>query len=287
MKAYLFLLTLICCNLAQAKPILAFERTGSIWIANIDGSDAKKVAEGYVPEVSPNGKYIAYNVMGNNHSTNRYLVLLALESGKIIQLKNIPSQNNFNPVWSPDSKKLLFNTFINNEWHLGLINADGSGYRTIKNTKNEYQPTWANNGTSFFSHDLYSIYWLDLEGKLIKKWPINTLIPNGSMSSASRLNISPNGNMLIMDIDMDEESPVSSWEGPPSALWIFDFNSGKASRISPKGMLAWSPFWINSEDYLFIEQKKMDKTFGLYRGSLKKPSRQFLLQDAQTPSISR
>ncbi|MDR3503871.1 MAG: translocation protein TolB [Legionella sp.] len=287
MKACLFLLTLICCNFAQAKPILAFERTGSIWTANIDGSDAKKVAEGYVPEVSPDGKYIAYNVMDNNHSTNRYLVLLALESGKITQLKNIPSQNNFNPVWSPDSKKLLFNTFINNEWHLGLINADGNGYRTIKNTENEYRPTWANNGTSFFSHDLNSIYWLDLEGKLIKKWPINTLIPNGSMSSASRLNISPNGNMLIMDVDMDEESPVSSWEGPPTALWTFDFNSGKATRISPKGMLAWSPFWINSEAYVFIEQKKTDKDFGLYRGALKKSSPVFLLKDVQTPSVSR
>lgn len=286
MKAYLFLLTLICCSFAQAKPILAFERSGSIWTANIDGSNAKKVAEGYVPEVSPDGKYIAYNVMDKNHSTNRYLVLLALESGKITPLKNIPSKNNFNPVWSPDSKKLLFNTFINNEWHLGLINADGSGYRRIKNTENEYRPAWANNGTSFFSHDLDSIYWLDLEGKLIKKWQLNTLIPNGSMSSASRLNVSPNGNMLIMDVDMDEKSPVSSWEGPPSALWTFDFNSGKANRISPKGMLAWSPFWVNSEEYVFIEQKKTDKTFGLYRGSLKKPAAEFLLKDAQTPSIS-
>ncbi|CAM4461533.1 MAG: Tol-Pal system protein TolB [Legionella sp.] len=287
MKAYFFLLTLICCGFAQAKPILAFERMGSIWTANIDGRNAKKVAKGYVPAISPDGKYIAYNVVDNNHSTNRYLVVLALESGKIILLKNIPSQNNFNPVWSPDSKKLLFSTFINNEWHLGLINADGSGYHTVKNTENEYMPTWANNGTSFFSHDLYSIYWLDLDGKLIKKWRIDTLIPNGNMSSASRLNVSPNDNMLIMDVDMDEESPVTSWAGPPSALWTFDINSGKATRISPKGMLAWSPFWINSDEFVFIEQKKTDKTFDLYRGTLKEFSPVLLLKDVQTPSVSR
>lgn len=285
MKAYFFLLTLICCGLAQAKPILAFERAGSIWTANLDGSNAKKVAEGYVPEVSPDGKYIAYNIMDNNHATNRYLVLLAVESGKISRLKNIPSQNNFNPVWSPDSKKLLFNTFINNEWHLGLINSDGSGYRTIKNTKNEYRPTWANNGTSFFSHDLDSIYWLDLDGRLIKKWKIDAIIPKGGMSSASRLNVSPNGNMLIMDVDMDEPSPVKNWMGPPSALWTFDFDSGKARRISPKGTLAWSPFWINSEEFVFIEEAA--KSSGLYRGLLKKPSRLFLLKDVQTPSVSR
>ncbi|WP_078061470.1 TolB family protein [Legionella saoudiensis] len=287
MKIYFFLLSLICCAFAQAQPILAFERTGSIWTANIDGSHARKVAEGYMPQISPDGKFIAYNIADNNQSTNRYLVLLALESGKITRLKNIPSQNNFNPVWSPDSKQLLFNTFIDNEWYIGLINADDTGYRTIKNTENVYRPTWASNGTSFFSHDLYFIYWLDLKGTLIKKWRIDTLIPKGSMSSGSQLNASPNGEMLIMDVDMDENSPVASWEGAPTELWTFDVNLEKVTRISPKGMLAWSPFWINSQEFVFIEQKKTDKAFGLYRGALKSPTWKFLLNDAQTPSVSR
>ncbi|WP_240610476.1 TolB family protein [Legionella qingyii] len=202
-------------------------------------------------------------------------------------MKNAPSPNSFNPVWSPDSQKLLFNTFIDNDWHLALINADGSGYHIIKNTQNEYSPAWAANGTSFLSHDLETIYWMDFEGNLIKKWRLNVIIPHASMSSASHINVSPNGKTLIMDVDMDENIHRTNWNEPPLALWTFDLDSEKAIRITPKGVLAWSPFWINSEEFIFLEQRGNEKSPSLFRGSLKSPSKTLLLKDVQTPSVSR
>lgn len=286
MRIHIFLFALAYCIFAQAKPTIAFERYGSIWTVNLDGSNARKITEGYIPEISPDGKYIAYNVVESSQSTNRYLAIIELATGKVTQLKNIPSLNNFNPVWSPDSKKLLFNTFINNNWHLALINADDSGYRTIKNTQNEYAPAWAVNGKSFFSHDMDSIYWMDLEGNLIKKWRINEIIPQGGMSSASHIHASPDGKTLIMDVDMDETIHRKNWDEPPLALWIFNLDSEKATRITPQGMLAWSPFWINSEEFIFLEQGIKEKNPALHRGSLNKPSGAVLVKDVQTPSVS-
>ncbi|WP_454782230.1 TolB family protein [Legionella sp. WA2022007384] len=284
MRILLFLLFLMHCVFAQAHSMIAFERYGSIWTANMDGSNAKKITEGYIPEISPDGKYIAYNVVNRDQSANRYLAIMALETGLVTVLKNIPSSNNFNPVWSPDGQKLLFNTFINSDWHLALINADGSGYRLIENTQNEYSPAWAMNGTSFFSHDLDSIYWQDFEGRLIKKWRINDIIPQASMSSASHLHVAPDGKKLIMDIDMDEEIHRNNWNEPPLALWTFDLSSEKATRITHKGRLAWSPFWINSEEFIFLEQEVKEKHPTLFRGSLKSASKTLLLKDVQTPS---
>ncbi|MCW8416806.1 translocation protein TolB [Fluoribacter dumoffii] len=287
MRIYLFLFVLIYCAVVQAKPLIAFERYGFIWTANIDGTNAKKITQGYIPEISPDGKYIAFNLVEKSPSGNRYLAIIELESGKITQLKNIPSENNFNPVWSPDSKKLLFNTFINSNWHLALIDRNDSGYRLINNTENEYSPAWAADGKSFFSHDLDSIYWLDLQGNVIKKWQINSIIPRGSMSSASRMNSSPNGKMLIMDVDMDETIHRKNWDEPPLALWVLHLDSGKTNRITPKGMLAWSPFWIDSDTYVFLGQEINEKTPSLHRGSLKNPSEGLLLHNVQTPSVSR
>ncbi|QMT61576.1 Protein TolB [Legionella sp. PC997] len=286
MRIFLFLLVLIYCALGQAKSMIAFERHGSIWTANIDGSNIKKITEGYIPEISPNGKYIAYNVVDKRKFENRYLAIIALETDQVTLLKNIPSPNNFNPVWSPDGQKLLFNTFVNNNWHLALINADGSGYRLIKNTQNAFSPTWAENDTSFFSHDLYSIYWRDFAGNLIKKWRINDIIPHASMSSASHIHAAPNGAMLIMDVDMDETIHRNNWSEPPLAIWTFDLNSEKATRITSKGRLAWSPFWINSEEFIFLEQEAKEKSPALFRGSIKSPSKTLLLKDVQTPSVS-
>ncbi|QLZ70459.1 Protein TolB [Legionella sp. PC1000] len=284
MRTFLLLFTFLYCIATQAQPLLAFERDGSIWTAKMDGSDAQKITEGSIPEISPDGKYIAYNVV--NKSGSRYLAIIELKSGKVQQLKNIPSANSFNPVWSPDGNKLLFNTFINHNWHLALIHADGSGYYLIKNTQNEYSPTWAKDGASFFSQDLDAIYWMDFKGNLIKKWIIHEIIPQGSMSSASRLHISPDGKTLIMDVDM-KEAILKNWNEPPPALWTLNLESGETTRITPKGIPAWSPFWINSEEFIFLTQRINEKTPGLYRGSLKSPSKVRLLKNVQTPSVSR
>ncbi|CEG56909.1 TolB family protein [Legionella fallonii] len=284
MKVCLFLLALMHCVFVQAKPLIAFERSGAIYTANMDGSKARKITVGYVPEISPDGKYIAYNVVSKG---DRYLAIIELVSGRVTQLNNILSKNNFNPVWSPDNKKLLFNTFIDNNWHLALINSDGSDYRLIKNTANEFSPAWAADGKSFFSHDLYSISWMDLEGKLIKKWNLESIIPHSGMSSASRIHASADGKVLIMDVDMDENIYRKNWDGPPTALWTFDIDSEKATRITSKGLFAWSPFWINSKEFIFLEQNAKEKKPMLYRGFLTKPLGTLLLNDVQTPSISR
>ncbi|MCW8409293.1 translocation protein TolB [Legionella sp. PATHC035] len=286
MRIHLFLFALVYCVVVQAKPMIAFERNGSIWTASLDGSQVQKVTQGYIPEISPDGKYIAYNVMDNSPSANRYLAIVELASGKVAQLKNMPSANNFNPVWSPDSKKLLFNTFVDSHWHLALINIDGSDYRIIKNTEDEYSPAWAADGKSFLSHDIESIYWMDFEGNLIKKWSLNAIIPHGMMSSGSRIHVAPNGKTLIMDIDMDENIDRKNWDEPPPAIWTLDLASGKAIRITPKGMLAWSPFWINSETFVFLEQGVKENSPSLHRGSLKNPSESLVLKNVQTPSVS-
>lgn len=274
--------------LVIASPLIAFERSGSIWLANLDGSHARKIAEGYMPEISPDGKYIAYNITENNTAGNRYLAIVNTESGKVTQLRQPPSQNNFNPVWSSDSKKLLFNTFLEKHWYLAVINADGTHYHQIKNTQDQYSPAWAKDGTSFFSHDLYSIFWMDLEGTLIKKWRLDTIIPQGNMSSGSRISVADDGKTLLMDVDMDEPIQLKHWDGPPSALWMLDLRSGKTRRLTAKGVLAWNPFWINSDDFLFLGQKVTEKNWTLYRGSRTNSLvTSLFLTEIKTPSASR
>lgn len=287
MKIILFLCALLTGITAQAAQMISFERGESIWIANLDGSNAKKVTKGAYPQISPDGKYIAFNIEKNTNSISRFIAILEIASGKIKQLKNIPSDNNFNPTWSPDSKKLLFNTFIDNDWHLAVINSEDSGYQLIQNTKGEFSPAWAIDNNSFFSHDLESIYWIDIKGNIIKKWSLQTIIGNADMSSASRIQVAPDGKKLIMDVDMRETITIKNWDEPPSALWMYDLSTNKSTRLTPKGLLAWSPFWINAEDYVFTTQKPSEKNSSLYRGSIKYTSFSPILNNVRIPSVSR
>jgi hypothetical protein len=73
-------------------------------------------------------------------------------------------------------------------WHLGLVNADGSGFRRVKNAELKPDafgaPEWARDGKSIFCHDLDNIYQIDLDGKVLKKWELAKILTDASMNGA-------------------------------------------------------------------------------------------------------
>jgi TolB protein len=80
-----------------------------------------------------------------------------------------------------------------NAWHLGLVNADGSGFRFVKNAELKPEafgaPEWARDGKSIFCHDLDNIYHIDLDGNVLKKWELSKILADASMNSGDRLSV--------------------------------------------------------------------------------------------------
>src|SRR5215475_1679764 len=112
-------------NAAERK--IAYERGEDIFVANVDGTHAKKIAEGALPEISPDGTRVAFNTEGdakNRPGPERHIAIADVASGKVTVVPNIPSDNCFGPVWSPDGKQLAFSIMTDQAWHLGLVNAD-------------------------------------------------------------------------------------------------------------------------------------------------------------------
>ena len=94
---------------AQRK--IAFERGDNVWIANLDGSDAKKIAAGSLPNISPDATRLAFNTNEDSKTRpgpERHIAITDLASGKVTVLKDIPSDNCFGPVWSPGGNKIAF-----------------------------------------------------------------------------------------------------------------------------------------------------------------------------------
>jgi TolB protein len=142
-------------NAAQRK--IAYERGENIFIANVDGTHAKKIAKGALPEVSPDGTRIAFNTEGEAKNRpgcpERHIAIADVASGKVTVLPNIPSDNCFGPVWSPDGTQLAFSIMADKAWQLGLVNADGSGFRFVKNPGLKPEafgaPEWARDANRF------------------------------------------------------------------------------------------------------------------------------------------
>lgn len=288
----LFVLVYFLSPAAGESQKIAFERDNGIWIVDLSGQSAKRLASGNLPEISPDGARVAFTTDEPSKTTPvRHIAIVEIATGKVTNLKSVPSDNSFGPVWSPDSKMLLFSVYLDKDWQLAMVNSDDTSYKIVKKTEKENQhcgaPAWASDGKSFFCHDLDSIYRIGLDGKTLHQWQIHSIVEHGDMNSNSRMVLSPDGQALLMDIDMDEDHNRENWDGPPPALWVLRLNEEKATRISDPGFFAWEPFWLNADEYLFMSQGEKEDTTSVYRGSLTKKGFTRVIQNARTPSASR
>ena len=279
---------------AAVEPRIAFERGDSIWIANRDGSSARKVAAGSFPAISPDGIRIAFNTSEKTGDTYvHHIAVLDIASGKTNTFKEVPSTNSYYATWSPDGGQILFTLRAGNVWDLGIIKADGTNFQTVKKgTEKEvtpYSPTWARDGQSIFCQDMTNIYRLDLKGNTVAQWKIETIIPKGNMSGDGRIAISPDGKCLLLSIDMGEEHHRKDWDGPPPALWSFDLETQKAVRLTPKKLFAWDGCWLDDNNILFLSRNAGKKEPSIYRMSLGKngKDRKLVIRHGSMPSVSK
>src|SRR5205809_6624874 len=126
----LFVCVAVCGLISAAERKIAYEHDEKIFVANVDGTHAKKIADGALPDISPDETRIAFNTEGdakNRPGPERHIAVVDLANCKVTVLKDIPSDNCFGAVWSPDGKQLAFMIMADKKWQLGLVNADGSG----------------------------------------------------------------------------------------------------------------------------------------------------------------
>ncbi len=276
-----------------AERKIAYEHRDNIFVANIDGTHQKKITTGALPEISPDGTRVAFNTSEDSKTRpgpERHIAVADVASGKVTVLKDIPSDNCFGPAWSPDGSKLAFSIMAEKAWQLGLVNADGSGFRFVKNAelKSEAfgEPTWARDGKSIFCHDLDNIYQIDLDGNVLKKWKLSKILTDAGMNGGDRLTISPDGKALLMDVDCGAEHERKNWDGPQPAIEKFDLASEKAVRITGKDDFVWEPFWLTGDEFLCILQKENENEPSIYRMSSDGKNAKLLVKHARTPSAS-
>ena len=181
----LFCLTFAALGTGQQRKI-AFERASNVWVANLDGTDAKKITGEAWPKISPDGTRLAFNTEKEwrpNSKFERHIAVAEIASGKVTIFKDIPSDNCFGPVWSPDWLKIAFSIMADRQWTLGVVSADGSGFRLARNAEardDTYAPAWSADGKSIFCHDLKVLYQIDLEEMFSK----NGSCPNFTSGAA-------------------------------------------------------------------------------------------------------
>jgi TolB protein len=271
---------------------IAFERNDAVYIANLDGTNEKKIADGVFPAISPDGTRVAFNTVEKKSDTTygRHMAVADVATGKVNVFKDVPSDNSYYPSWTADGKQILFTTRPHEVWDLVAINSDGTNFRVLKsgaqNEVTRYSPVWGRDGQSIFCEDMTNIYQIGLDGAVLAQWKISKIVPKGDMSGDGRIDVSPDGKRLLLSIDMGEESGRKDWDGPSPALWAFDLQSQKATRLTPKKLFAWDGVWIDNDNILFLSRAAGEKEDSIYRMSADGKNLKRLIKNARFPCVS-
>jgi TolB protein len=288
-----FALASVSVTAFSADRHIAFERSDVVYIANLDGTNEKKLADGIFPVISPDGTRVAFNTVEKKASDTtyvRHMAVVDIATGKVNVFKDVPSENSYYPSWTADGKQILFTTRPHEVWDLVAINSDGTNFHVLKpgvqNEVTRYSPVWARDGQSVFCEDMTNIYQIGLDGAVRSQWKINKIVPKGDMSGDGRIDISPDGKRLLLSIDMGEESGRKDWDGPLPALWAFDLQSQKATRLTPQKLFGWDGVWMDSDNILFLSRAPGEKDDSIYRMSTDGKNLKRLIKNARFPSVS-
>src|ERR1022692_4290413 len=136
MKTWRLILALVfACTVfaAAGERKIAFERNDAVWIAKLDGTGEKKIADGIFPSISPDGTRVAFTTSEKSGTTYvRHIAVIEIESGSMKVFKDVPSDNSYYPSWSPDGKHILFTLRQNEVWDLATIAPDGTDFQIVQ-----------------------------------------------------------------------------------------------------------------------------------------------------------
>lgn len=271
---------------------IAFERNNAVYVANLDGTNEKKIADGIFPAISPDGTRVAFNTVEKTSETTytRHMAVADVATGKVNLFKDVPSENSYYPSWTADGKQILFTTRPREVWDLVAISSDGTNFHVLKagaqNDVSCYSPVWAHDGQSVFCQDMTNISQIGLDGAVRAQWNIEKIIPKGDMSGDGRIDVSPDGKRLLLSIDMGEESGRKDWDGPLPALWAFDLLSQKATRLTPGKLFGWDGVWIDNDNLLFLSREPGEKDDSIYQMSADGRNLKRLIRNGRFPSVS-
>jgi TolB protein len=85
---------------------------------------------------------------------------------------------------------------------------------------------------------------------------------------------------------LGEDSGRTDWEGPPPALWSFDIQTKKATRLTPQKLFGWDGVWLDNDNILFLSRDIGEKEDSIYRMSIDGKDLKLLIKNARFPTVS-
>jgi dipeptidyl aminopeptidase/acylaminoacyl peptidase len=156
-----------------------------IWLMNADGSDPRRLTRGLSPTWSPDGSKIAYSSPGDipcPPGRGLQCTGISIINADGSEQHRVPNTDGGEyPSWSPDGKRIAFNSNLSGDHVMYIVDPDGSGLVDLTSVGEGWQVDWSPDGRSilFTSHrdhlDNYTdIYVMRPDGSGVKRLTHNS-----------------------------------------------------------------------------------------------------------------
>jgi Ca2+-binding RTX toxin-like protein len=126
---------------------IALSNQGHLYLVDADRSHRTELTHGpnwdWHPTWSPDGKAIAFS---RSREAGADIYSIEIATGIETRLTS-DDGGSYSPAWSPDGSQIAFSGYRDGQSHLLLVNADGSGEKTLTEGSYDSLPAWSPDGT--------------------------------------------------------------------------------------------------------------------------------------------
>ena len=235
---------------AHAQIAFVSERDGNmeIYVMDINGKNQHRVTnnpnDDWSPSWSPDGKRIAFMSDRDSHVKHGRLIaeiyVMDADGGNPQNLTNSPLSDDRNPSWSPDGKRIAFQSHRDNDnpenIEIYLMDADGGNQRNLTNNDRfEEFPSWSPDSKriAFSSvregHFNFEIYVMDADGGNQQRLTENLKHDWFPVWS-------PDGKRIVFAAD--RKGDFENFE-----IYVMDADGGNQQRLTENRQYDWQPSW--------------------------------------------
>ena len=260
--------------------VLLFARHGWVWRCDADGGGRARLVEGLLPAARPDGRAVAFFRPAGPSGDLTELWVHDLRDGQTRRLAwDLPAASA--PVWLHDGSALAV-IARDERAHTRVVTLapDGSGQRTVFSEGDEGSGFLCSLSAvpdgSLLVHDMVSAYWLDPDGGVQRRVPLEAIMGGeaAGVTSSDRLAVCPTDpDLLVFSHSCRGTARFESvMHEPNTTLSLHDrwMGKGKNMRILPEDMTGFDPVWsADGRRIFFIGYRDVqagdDELFRIFR----------------------
>jgi len=243
-------------------------RLDAIWLVDMQNLAAQKILEreGIQSEQwSPDGRYILIQFVDDTrnsrpiHQEASTLLLCDTKTGKTrFLISGRDKQHIVNPLWSPDSKRVVYNALLeDNRFILAVYDLQKGKSEQITTTKTPYFPqAWSRDGKKVY-YEISSYGCIDTGNHQLGVYNLDTRKDHRLTTEKKH-----GPNNCFVSISPDEKTLLfsnNSQTGLKSELWQMNIESETSQMVQQAGVRIYNALWTaDSRNYLYYTWKSQN-----------------------------